>query len=140
MTMGFKTNLKMEHIPRTERYFLLKELIYLNRKGEKRTVPLGFDSDGHSIPKLLRSIAGSPFATKYPKSAWLHDYLCKMLVHTGLMPRKEADKEYSEAMRDEGASKFQCGRNYTGVRIGAGFQWITKLFKRKKVTNGEDTD
>jgi len=120
--MAFKTKLNIQHIEGTEKYKLITPLVYITWKGIERIIPKDFPSDGHSIPKLLRSIAGSPFATKYPKSAWYHDWLIKMQI----VSRKEADSEYSHAMKDEGATTFQHKRNYIGVRIGAFFGWLSK--------------
>ena len=119
--MPFKSKLNMQHIDGTESYFLLLPIIYITWKKVKRIIPMDFVSDGHSIPKLLRSIAGSPFATKYPKSAWLHDYLIKKHI----VPRNIADSEYSRAMKDEGATTFQRKRNYVGVRVGAFFDFLS---------------
>ena len=117
----FKSRLKMQYLEGTLKYKLLSRLVYESFEGEKYTVPRDYVSDGHSIPRLLRSVAGSPFSTKYPKSAWLHDHLLEF----NLLSRKEADELYAEAMRSEGASWFQQKRNYWGVRIGS-------LFSRRK--------
>ncbi len=134
--MPFKSKLQMEFIEGTTKYKLLKPLVYVTWKGVICIIPEGFASDGHSIPKLLRSIAGSPFATIVAKASWYHDYLCH-LVRLGLMKRNKADSEYSHALSDEGWNKgfwnvFKRKRNYVGVRIGAGLGWITGLFKKKR--------
>lgn len=118
--MAFKSFLDIRHIEGTEQYKLLRDLIYISNNGFKWIILKGFKSDGHSIPQLLRSIAGSPFATKFPRSAWLHDYLLWRI------PRKKADLLYKEAMASEGATKFQQIRNYYGVRVGAFFGWLTR--------------
>ena len=125
--MAFKSKLRMEHIDDTEKYKLISDLVYVTWEKERIYVPKDFESDGHSIPKLLRSFAGSPFATKYPKSAWYHDWLCKM-TKLELITRKYADSEYSHALKDEGATTFQRKRNYIGVRIGA---WFGSLWRKK---------
>ena len=122
--MGFKSKLNMQHVEGTETYKLLTRLVYIDLKGKKWVVKKAFISDGHSIPKLLRSFAGSPFATKYPKSAWFHDMWCK----TGIISRREADIKYKELMKAEGANGFQQIRNYIGVRIGHFFG----MFRRKQ--------
>ena len=126
--MPFITKLRMEHIEGTELYKLFDPLIYIDSDGKEWILKRETKSDGHSIPKLLRSVAGSPFATKYPKSAWFHDFWCK----TGIIPRREADKKYKQMMKEEGANKFQQVRNYAGVRTGAFFNWITSPFRKKK--------
>lgn len=119
--MPFKSKLNIQHIEKTEEYKLLKPLVYIKKK-ERWIVEKDFRSDGHSIPRLLRSFVGSPFATKYPKSAWFHDKWCK----TGEIPRKEADLRYKELMKEEGANGFQQIRNYLGVRIGAICGWLAR--------------
>ncbi len=111
----------MEHIERTVKYKLLQRLIWIDPDGKRWEVKKGKEGDGHSIPWFLRSIGGSPFATKYPKSAWFHDEW----IETGIIPRKEADIKYKLIMKEEGASGFQQVRNYWGVRIGS-------LFRRRK--------
>ena len=126
--MPFPNKLRMEHIDGTERYKLIGILIWIDPDGKEWRLEIGTESDGHSIPKLLRSIAGSPFATKYPKSAIFHDKWCK----TGIIPRREADKKYKQMMKEEGANKFQQIRNYAGVRVGSFFKWITSPFRKKK--------
>ena len=50
----------MQHIEGTEMYRLLKPLVYITWKGVRLAPPKGYPSDGHSIPKLLRSLAGCP--------------------------------------------------------------------------------
>ena len=124
----FKSKLNMQHIDATVKYKLITRLVYESWDKITYIVPKNYPSDGHSIPVLLRSIAGSPFATKYPKSAWLHDRLCE----TGEVPRSKADSMYSQAMADEKAPVWKRKRNWLGVRIGAGFKWLGGLFKRKK--------
>ena len=121
----------MRHIEDTEFYKLLEPLVYATPEGQNWTIRVGYVSDGHSIPKLLRSLAGSPFATKYPKSAWLHDFLCQTKVIT----RKEADLLYVRAMKAEGANWFQQKRNYAGVRLGVFGNWVSKLWRRDENTN-----
>ncbi len=131
--MPFRSNLDMRHIEGTERYSLLADLLYVTWKVRQHTIPKGFSSDGHSIPKLLRSFAGSPFATKFPKSAWLHDNLLETLVAAGLMTQFEAASLYSEALDDEGATTFQRKRNWLGVRIGDFWHNLKRKFWRKDV-------
>lgn len=137
--MPFKTELQMKHIKGTEMYKLLSPLVYRTWKDIKRVVPRKYPSDGHSIPKLLRSIAGSPFASTTVEAAWYHDYLCGTLVKQGKMSRREADSEYSHALSDLGWNKkggfwktVKRKRNYLGVRFGAGLKWFSGLFKKRK--------
>ena len=125
--MPFRNPLQMEHIEGTKLYELIIPLYWIDKDGKEWKLNKGKRGDGHSIPWFLRGIAGSPFATKYPKSAWFHDDW----VESGIIPRKEADIKYKEIMEEEDATKFQQNRNYAGVRIGAGWNWIKSKFKRR---------
>ncbi|NHZ87178.1 MAG: DUF1353 domain-containing protein [Planctomycetia bacterium] len=118
----FVTKLQMEHVCGTESYKLLSPLICFDEEGERWELKIGMVSDGHSIPKLLRSFAGSPFATKFPRPAWFHDFWCR----TGIIPRSVADRKYRGLLRLANASKYIQYRNYIGVRVGAGLKWISK--------------
>ena len=134
--MPFINKLNIQHIEGTEDYLLLTSLVYIDKKGKKWVVDEKFRSDGHSIPPLLRSFAGSPFATKFPKSAWFHDDWCR----SGIIPRREADKKYKELLKEEGATKFQQIRNYLGVRVMAGMSWISRQLpwnRRKKLKKND---
>lgn len=130
--MPFKTILIMEHTPGTEKYKLFSDLIYKTWEGAIHIIKKGFSSDGHSIPKLLRSFCGSPFATKYPRPAFYHDDLLENYVKKGLMTQFEAASEYSRAMDDDGASKFVRKRNWLGVRIGDFWHNLKRKLRRKK--------
>lgn len=132
--MSLEGKLRMEYIEGTVEYMLLSRLVWIDPDGKRWELNPGQISDGHSIPWYLRSIGGSPFATKYPKSSWFHDDWCR----TGIIPRKEADQNYILIMKEEGANKFQQKRNWLGVRIGAFGKWVGGLFKRKKKEDEED--
>lgn len=135
--MPFESKLRMEYIEGTKTYKLTSPLIYRTWKNVIRIIPTGFVFDGHSIPMLLRGIAGSPFASTTVKASCYHDWLCRFWVAQGRMPRAEGDSEYSHALADEGWKggpwkAFKRKRNYIAVRIGAGMAWISGLFKRRK--------
>ncbi len=130
--MPFITKLQMEHIDRTETYFLLSDLDYMTWAGKKHTTHKGFASDGHSIPKIVRGIVGSPFATKHPRPAFYHDDLLVNYVRKGLMTQFEAASEYSHAMKDDGASTFKRKAYWLGVRFGDYWHNLKRKFRRKK--------
>ncbi len=134
--MPFKSRLRIEHIRGTELYKLIEPLIYVTWKGIERIMPVDYTSDGHSYPKLLRSVLGSPFASKTAEAAWYHDWLLDTLVAEGSMRRGEADSEYSRAMSDLMGKSipevFTRKRNWVGVRIGAFFNWIKSPWKKRR--------
>lgn len=132
----FKTSLKLKHRKKTELFVLLCPLIYETWKKKTRTVPAGFETDGHSYPKVLDAILGNPVASETIEAAVCHDHACR----EGKMSRRQADKEYSQAMSDLGwnfksggwSRAFRRKRNWIGVRIGAGLKWIQDKFKKRK--------
>lgn len=132
--MPFKTELVIKHVRGTVLYSLTKPLVYETWKGVEYTMPIGFVFDGHSYPKLLRGIVGSPFASKTVEASCVHDFLLKHFVDTGAMTRREGDGTYSEAQHDC-LDKRSLGdvlarkRNYVGVRIGGLFRWLTTPFR-----------
>lgn len=128
--MSFETPLQMEHIDDTVKYKLLSDLVYITWEEVRRVIPKDFASDGHSIPKLLRSFAGSPFATKTPRPAFYHDWLLEAFVRKDLMTQFEAASEYSHAMKDDGASVFVRKRNWLGVRVGDFWHNLKRRWKR----------
>ena len=57
---------------------LLEEVVYtVGYKGSEDIiqVPQGFETDGASIPRLLRTIIWNPFDTKFIAARLIHDYL-----------------------------------------------------------------
>ncbi len=126
--MGFRSKLRIEHMIGTEKYTLIDLLIYVADDGFKLTVPAGFITDGASIPKLFRSIVGSPFAGKYVEAAAGHDYLC----HTGIVSRREADSRFSQMMADLEVFVPRRKIMWLGVRLGAFGKWVSNLWKKKE--------
>ncbi|HDY86562.1 MAG TPA: DUF1353 domain-containing protein [bacterium] len=130
--MPFLSKLKMEHIERTVRYKLIAVLTYRTWGGKIIDMHIGFDSDGRSVPILLRSVAGCPFATKFPRPPFYHDFLLKFSVRLGLMSQFEAVSEYSRALKDDGASVYERKRDWLGVRLGDYWYNLKHWFRRKK--------
>lgn len=85
-------------------------------------VPVGFESDGASIPIGFRN-SFSPQGRHFP-AAFIHDYLL-----TQDMPRAEADGVFREAMDDLGVSAFRKTVMFSAVRLQTGFLNLkNKLF------------
>lgn len=82
------------------------------------TVPVGFLTDGASIPRAFWFWA-SPIG-KHAQSAILHDYLCEYLTiqvdgHPTSITRKEADLIFKESLSILGVSKLKANLMYMGV-------------------------
>lgn len=97
----------------------LQDIIYIANNGDIVLVPVGFVTDGASIPKIFWSIIGSPFTGKYKKPALIHDYL----YATHLTSRKRADSIFIEGMKYLGVSRVKRVLMWLAVKIGGGFIW-----------------
>lgn len=108
---------------------LLRPLeFYLDQPGGWHVrVPIGFISDGASIPYHLRWLVGHPFGEML-RSAIVHDWLYwTHEIHKGevikSISRKEADLIFRKAMTIEQVVEFRKKMLYSGVRIGGSCPW-----------------
>jgi len=107
-------------------YKTLAELAYTTNKGIAHTVPIGFITDGASIPRLFWSFVGSPFTGLYRRAALIHDYL----YATQTTKRSYADRIFLEAMKDLGVSWWKRRVMYLAVR---GWGWRPWNKHRKRI-------
>jgi len=92
-------------------------------------VPVGFITDGASIPKIL-SFIGSSFNGRYVLPAIIHDYLyskTSSFIKKNNISRLKADIIFLDMMLEYGVKKWKAYLFFISVRI---FGWIR--FKRKK--------
>lgn len=120
---------------------LLRDLeFYIDEPGGWQVrVPLGFISDGASIPYRLRWLAGHPFGEAL-RSAIVHDWLYwKHTVQKGDMvrqiSRKEADDIMLKAMVVEQVGSFRRPLIYRGVRVGGSLPWAEEQLASEKIAS-----
>ena len=77
------------------------------------TVPVGFPTDGASIPRLVWTLVGSRFSGLHVEPAVIHDFL--YAIH--LYSRKKADLIFLEALKSCGVSLWKRQIIYRAVRI-----------------------
>lgn len=99
--------------------FILDEDLIWEGETRKIVVKKGFDFDGASIPRFLWSIIGSPMTGGYQRAACLHDALYAGEV----LPRKECDGLFLEAMKSDGVSYTKRYSMYWAVRTFGGSVW-----------------
>ena len=89
-------------------------------------VPVGFVTNGASVPRLLRWIV-SPYAGDHIKGDVIHDYMYSMKMFS----RADCDRFYREILLRAGVRKTLAFIMWFGVRLGG---WISyhKIFKRFK--------
>jgi len=90
-------------------------------------VPLGFLTDGASIPSFAWSCVGGPFSGRYVKPAILHDFL--YAVH--LYSRRQSDLIFLEALKVCGVSRLKRQLMFHAVRFGGSCAY------KKGSSNGE---
>lgn len=89
---------------------------------QKVIVPVGFETDFGSIPKIFRWLL-SPTG-QWGKATVVHDYLCVHKIVTTpegerIVSRKEADDIFNEAMTVLGVNKLARYAIYSAVRAYA---------------------
>lgn len=85
-------------------------------------VPIGFISDGASIPEFAWSLIGSPWSGKYSEAAVIHDFL----YFEGKGKRKIADKIFLYGMKILGVSLWKRLLMYRIVRLCGWVCWNRK--------------
>ncbi len=93
---------------------ILDEVIYTAPDGHKWVVPLGFKTDGASIPQEFWTLVGSPFTGLYRVAAVFHD----AAYNNAGVSRQDADSMLRICMLELGCSQWLADVIYTGVRIG----------------------
>ena len=97
-------------------YTLLEELRYLDL-----VVPVGFESDGASVPRFFWRIVFPPGEPGALRAAFLHDFIYR--THPAGWSRAAADELFRELLLDDGVSRFSAGLAYYGVRLFGGSSW-----------------
>ena len=76
------------------------------------TVPIGFQTDGASIPALLWPIVGHPLSGSILKASILHDYE----ITTRRAPSRVIHRRFYDALRSSGVGFVRAALFYLGVR------------------------
>ena len=92
---------------------------YLTDHGIVITVPVGFVSDGASIPRFAWPIIGSPLTGKYRAAAIIHDYCYFMQMFS----REISDMIFLNAMKVLKVSKWKRYIIYWAVRMFGKWAW-----------------
>ncbi len=100
------------------RWKLTKPFEYINSPVIIR-VPIGFITDGASIPKIAWSLIGSPWSGRYSRAAVIHDYGYSSQTIT----RKEVDTIFLDGMKILGVSWWKRKTMWFFVRSFAWKPW-----------------
>ena len=92
---------------------LLEDFAFVDANGTRWLAPSGHVIDGASIPRILWSVAGSPYTGAYRRASVLHDVACDERS----VPSKLVHRMFYDAMICDGVDKAQALEFYTAVRL-----------------------
>ena len=93
-------------------------------------IPLGFESDGASVPRLLWLFVCPPLDPSAVRAGVAHDYIYR--VQPPDWTRKEADEMFLCFLIEDGMPPYRALRAFLGVRL---FGWIAWRQNRKRREN-----
>ena len=99
------------------------------------TIPIGYRSNGPSIPKRLRSFI--PFEGHWLRPSFSHDWLYDH--HEGL-DREQSDEFYFDAMVADGVIWHRRHLIYRSVRLGGEEHWAGNDKEKEQEDDEEDFD
>ena len=94
-------------------------------KSWEECVPVDYDWDGASLPRIFWRILGTPFDPRTMRASCVHDYL----YWTQPCTRAEADAVLRAIMILDGCSHLRANLYWLGVRIGGWIPW--KKYKKE---------
>jgi hypothetical protein len=102
-------------LPGDDRNWILgEELVVDMGDGEIITVPMGFTTDGASIPAAVQRLTRwRPFEGPQRWAGIIHDWL----YYQDGYDRKRADQIFRDILRAEGAGRFRTAAMYWAVRL-----------------------
>lgn len=93
-------------------------------------VPIGFDTDGCSLPRTFWRLVGHPFDMKYLREAILHDWLYR----TQEFSRAESDMIFKKVLQDSNKLEpWKIETIFWGLRAGGWVAWNSNAKKLQEV-------
>lgn len=104
--------------PEDRHMVLERDFFFIDGNGKRWPAPIGYATDGASIPRALWTVVGAPFTGRYRRAAIVHDVACDT---AGPDPaaRRAADRMFFHACRAGGCGLGQAIVLYLGVRVGS---------------------
>lgn len=97
--------------------YTLREPIYYR----ELVVPVGFKSDGASVPRFFWRLVFPPGDTQALRAAFLHDFIYR--THPAGWTRAQADALFRDVLIADGVPKWRAWLAWSGVRIGGAKAW-----------------
>jgi len=108
----------LKPVPR-ERVYALIEPVTFQIHGGKYHVPVGFRTDGASIPRFAWITTGTPYDPRHIRAAVFHDYL----YMTGETSRRVADGCFRHVLWLDGVGPYQRGKMFWALRLLGWIAW-----------------
>lgn len=100
---------------------MLAPLIFEDKHGHFHEAPLGFDSDGCSIPRAGWWIYGHPFEIKNLLPALIHDWNRRLWREDQSLTLAQGDRLLYEGLRARGKSAWKARTMHLAVRAAVRF-------------------
>jgi len=97
---------------------LLKPFGYTDSRGVEWDVPVGYISDGASIPEWLWPAIGGPYSGRYRDAAVIHDFYCREQTRKW----QDVHMVFLEAALNRGTADSLANTMYSGILYG-GPRW-----------------
>ena len=101
--------------------FTLKEPLTVHYGGLVVIVPVGFESDGASVPRFFWRVVFPPGDDKALRAAFAHDYIYR--THPDGWTRELADLMFHDLLIEDGIPKIRAELAWAGVRLGGRKAW-----------------
>lgn len=106
------------------RVFTLMEPLRIEWRGKTIEVPVGFQSDGASVPRAFWRLVFPNSDNQALRAAFAHDWLYRN--HPEGWTKEEADKMFYEVLQEDGISKWRAWLAYKGVDWFGWHAWETR--------------
>ena len=101
--------------------YTLRERLEIRWNGKLLTVPVGFKSDGASVPRFFWRAVFPPGDNRALRAAFAHDYVYRM--HPDGWTKAEADQMFYDLLIADGIPVINAKLAYWGVRLFGGKAW-----------------
>ena len=101
--------------------FTLREKLEIRWNGKWLIVPVGFKSDGASVPRFFWRIVFPPGDNRALRAAFAHDWIYRM--HPEGWTKAEADQMFYDLLIADGIPVINAKLAYWGVRLFGSAAW-----------------
>lgn len=98
--------------------WLLMEIVYFSHMGKTYMIPLHYEFDLQSVPRILRSVV-----QKTDRRLWYPSLIHDFLYEYRIGKRSDADWLFYELMRENNVSFIKARLAYYAVRLGGFGAW-----------------